>query len=105
MSAIQHAIAALHRANKTPSVALTKAKLTGKVNMPELIQALSHYKNDPEGFVANIPEVPTKANNQSTDVETSLDAKLDSILTEQARQAEQLKRIERLLSALLKEQD
>lgn len=75
------AIKTLLDEGKTPTVALTKAKLTQPIPMPVIIAAVSQYKNNPE----SINNFINNASNDSpqTVKESQLDrieAKLDKLL-------------------------
>ncbi|MFC3031660.1 hypothetical protein ACFOEE_03895 [Pseudoalteromonas fenneropenaei] len=75
------AIQSLLAEGKTPTVALTKARLKAPVAMPTLIAGVSAYKNDPEG-VAKLGK-PTIQAATAAQTQTQLDrieAKLDQLL-------------------------
>ncbi len=78
------AIQALLAEGKTPTVALTKARLASPVPMPVLIAAVSQYKNNPEAFsllarhTVAAPDQPEEAQQTQLD---RIEQKLDRLLT------------------------
>ncbi|MCF6436355.1 MULTISPECIES: hypothetical protein [Pseudoalteromonas] len=74
--AVQKAIADLVVEGKTPSVALTKARLNGSVPMPVIIAGLSAYKNNPDIVkqpLQPISEQDTPSQSQLDRIEQKLD--------------------------------
>ncbi|NOU50670.1 hypothetical protein HG263_08950 [Pseudoalteromonas sp. JBTF-M23] len=79
--AVQKAIVELVNSGKTPTVALTKARLCEPVPMPLIISGLSAYKNNPE--IIKLP-VTEKSEQDSLSQQSQLDRieqKLDRLLT------------------------
>jgi hypothetical protein len=77
--AVQAAIAALVAENKTPSVALTKSKLSEPVPMPLIIAGLTAYKNDPSCIDAK-PAAAPKAKAAEQSQLDRIEQKLDRLL-------------------------
>ncbi|WP_105167767.1 hypothetical protein [Pseudoalteromonas sp. T1lg23B] len=78
--AVQKAIAELIAEGKTPSVALTKARLSGSVAMPVIIAGLSAYKNNPDIVTQPLPphsEQDTPSQKSQLD---RIEQKLDRLL-------------------------
>ncbi|KPH63270.1 hypothetical protein AMS58_12895 [Pseudoalteromonas porphyrae] len=75
------AIKALLDEGKTPTVALTKSKLTQTIPLPVIIAAVSQYKNNPESIhnLAKQPQQKVEAVNNSSQLDR-LEAKLDRLL-------------------------
>ncbi|MFY8297997.1 hypothetical protein AAEU28_04225 [Pseudoalteromonas sp. SS15] len=84
--AVHSAIAALVAENKTPTVALTKSKLSEPVPMPLVIAGLTAYKNDPNCIntqPAAAPKAKATEQSQLDRIEQKLDRieqKLDRLL-------------------------
>ncbi|USD36790.1 MULTISPECIES: hypothetical protein [Ferrimonas] len=56
-SQIQQALGRLHRQGQTVSLATLKGQLSGSYPMPVLIQAIKHYKQNPDSVLQLSPEV------------------------------------------------
>ncbi|KAF7774288.1 hypothetical protein PCIT_a0708 [Pseudoalteromonas citrea] len=80
-NAVLKAIASLCQEGKTPTVALTKARLSEPVAMPHIIAGITAYKNNP----SCIHEIQTHApSEQTSEYESQLDrieGKLDLLLS------------------------
>jgi hypothetical protein len=77
--AVQRAIASLVAEGKTPTVALTKARLREPVPMPMVIAGLSAYKNDPSIIQTPIEENIVQNNEQTSQLDR-IEQKLDRLL-------------------------
>jgi hypothetical protein len=80
-SVVLDAIKALLEEGKTPTVALTKNRLSQPVPMPVIIAAVSQYKNNPDS-IHSLTKQPVKqskhtANQNQLD---RIEAKLDTLL-------------------------
>ncbi|MDP2635342.1 MAG: hypothetical protein ACPG5Z_02870 [Pseudoalteromonas sp.] len=80
-SVVLDAIKALLEEGKTPTVALTKNRLTQPVPMPVIIAAVSQYKNNPDS-IHSLTKQPTEQNNPCADQKQldRIEAKLDTLL-------------------------
>jgi len=77
--AVHSAIAALVAENKTPTVALTKSKLSEPVPMPLVIAGLTAYKNDPN-CINTQPVATPKAKGTEQSQLDRIEQKLDRLL-------------------------
>ena len=75
------AIKELVAQDKTPTVALTKARLREPVPMPIIIAAVSQYKNNPDSF-NNMVITPSTAQRPAKESQLDrIEQKLDRLLT------------------------
>ena len=75
------AIKALLDEGKTPTVALTKSKLTQPIPLPVIIAAVSQYKNNPDSIdnLAKSANVVIEASNDESQLDR-IEQKLDRLL-------------------------
>jgi len=80
-SIVIDAIKALLEEGKTPTVALTKNKLSQPVPMPIIIAAVSQYKNNPDSIHSLIKQPSTEKNSNAHENQLDrIEAKLDKLL-------------------------
>ena len=76
---VASAIKKLVQSGKTPTVALTKSKLSQPVAMPEIIAAIAAYKQDPS-CVEQLHEEPAEHQVATQTQLDRIEAKLDRLL-------------------------
>lgn len=80
-SIVIDAIKTLLEEGKTPTVALTKNKLSQPVPMPIIIAAVSQYKNNPESIHSLIQQPSKEQTSKSKESQLDrIEAKLDKLL-------------------------
>ncbi|MBD1584116.1 hypothetical protein [Pseudoalteromonas sp. S16_S37] len=79
--AVQKAIAELVNSGKTPSVALTKARLSEPVPMPLIIAGLSAFKNNPAIIEQPLTLKSEQDNRPQQSQLDRIEQKLDRLLT------------------------
>ncbi|WP_409423483.1 hypothetical protein [Pseudoalteromonas sp. RW-H-Ap-1] len=82
-AAVFDAIKVLLEEGKTPTVALTKSRLTTPTPMPVIIAAVSQYKNNPDS-IYNLMKPPKQSASNEDQNNSQLDRieqKLDQLLT------------------------
>ena len=80
-SVVIDAIKALLDEGKTPTVALTKNKLSQSVPMPIIIAAVSQYKNNPESIHSLTRQTQTLQNSDANQSQLDrIETKLDTLL-------------------------
>ncbi|CAM4306301.1 hypothetical protein [Pseudoalteromonas byunsanensis] len=78
--AVQKAIADLVAEGKTPSVALTKARLSGSIPMPVIIAGISAYKNNPDIVTQPLPPFSEQDTPSGQSQLDRIEQKLDRLL-------------------------
>lgn len=76
---VASAIKKLVQSGKTPTVALTKSKLSQPVAMPEIIAAIAAYKQDPS-CIEHLSETSAQPQVVSQTQLDRIEAKLDKLL-------------------------
>ncbi|AUJ70711.1 MULTISPECIES: hypothetical protein [Pseudoalteromonas] len=77
--AVARAIKKLVDSGKTPTVALTKSKLTQSVAMPDVISGIAAYKQDPT-CIEHYQEVEEVVKTSSQSQLDRIEAKLDKLI-------------------------
>ncbi|WP_440053648.1 hypothetical protein ACSLBF_12135 [Pseudoalteromonas sp. T1lg65] len=77
--AIAHAIQTLLDEDKTPSVALIKSKLPSPLPIPEIIAAMSAYKQYPDSIKSLSQPIAERQAESSSQLDR-IEAKLDKLL-------------------------